>query len=77
MIARFSLDPVTKSQVGTKDFKDDLAECHFVTNTPESLQWFEEKRDAVVKKYNSYYPDWVEDPEDQHHLTRNDGLPME
>ena len=77
MSARFSLDPVPKSDVGTKDFKDDLDECHFVTNTPESLQWFERKRDAVVAKYNSYYPDWAADPEDQQRLSKGDGLPME
>ena len=75
--ARFSLDPVPRDDLGTQDFKDDLAECHFVTNTPESLEWFEGKKDAVEAKYNSYYPDWVADPEDQHRLSKGDGLPME
>jgi hypothetical protein len=73
--SRFSLDPVPASQFDTQDFKDDLAECHFVQNTPASMEWFEQNKAAVIKKYESYYPDWQEDTEDQHHLSQEDGRP--
>lgn len=71
--ARFSLDPVPASDFDTEDFKEDVAECEFVQNTPASMEWFEKNKVAVMKKYNHYYPDWLEDTEDQHHLHPDDG----
>lgn len=74
--ARFSLDPVPASQFDTEDFKDDLAECSFVQNTPASMDWFEKHKSDVIKSYEHYYPDWLKDTEDQHHLAPTDGRPL-
>nr|WP_321513160.1 hypothetical protein [uncultured Pseudodesulfovibrio sp.] len=76
MTARFSLDPILASQFDSQSFKDDLAECDFVQNTPASTEWFEKHKADIIKKYQSYYPDWLEDVEDQHHLTPEDGRPL-
>ncbi|XXJ18192.1 hypothetical protein ACR42D_01280 [Desulfovibrio caledoniensis] len=73
MKTRFSLEPVTASQLDTQDFKDDLAECSFVQNTPESMKWFEDNRGKIMARYRSSYQDWLADPEDQSHLLKADG----
>ena len=77
MKSRFSLESVPQSEFDTQEFKDDLAECHFVQNTPASMEWFENNKTDIIKKYNSYYPDWRDNPEDQNILDREDGRPLD
>lgn len=77
MKARFSLDPVPAADLGGEDFKEDLAECTFVKNTPESMAWFEQHKADILARYRDNYPDWQQDTEDQHHLDASMGVPEE
>ena len=77
MKARFSLDPVPESEFDTKDFKDDIADCDFVTNTPASEQWFIDHRTDITSKHNHYFEDWQKKPEEKKHkLAQSDGRPL-
>ncbi|MBI9080486.1 MAG: hypothetical protein JEY79_12195 [Pseudodesulfovibrio sp.] len=75
--ARFSLDPIPESEFATEDFKDDLAECHFVQNTPASLQWFGDNKADIIEKHDYFYTKWQEKPaEERHRLAKTDGRPL-
>lgn len=75
--ARFSLDPIPQTEFDTEDFKEDVADCYFVQNTPASEQWYAENKMSIIKKHDSYYAKWQAKPEEKKHkLAQTDGRPL-
>lgn len=63
--ARFSLAATPESEFDDADFKENVAECDFVQNTPESLQWAEAHEAEIQALYERYYEKWQGIDEDR------------
>lgn len=75
--ARFSLEPIPQTEFDTEDFKEDIADCNFVENTPASENWFTEHRMDIIEKYDYFFPKWqTKDEEDKNKLGTGDGRPL-
>ena len=72
--ARFSLAPVSASQLNSEKFNSWLNDCQLVEVTSDTQQWANENSESVQSKYNDYYQDWINKEASQRPmLTKNDG----
>ncbi len=73
--ARFSLDPVQKSEYDAKPeaFKKWLDSCEWVVNTPDAHKWAQENYPSISKKHTKYYKVW-KDKEEKPIMVEEDGL---
>ncbi|MGB0134002.1 hypothetical protein [Dokdonella sp.] len=73
--ARFSLlpihtDPTADRNIGSADFREWMADTAWISNTPESEQWFREHEADIREKKNDYLRKWnAADPEQWAELT--------
>ena len=73
--ARFSLKPIKQEELQSKDFKKWQNSCKWVENTPKSIQWAESNMNSILKKYQKYYPKWMDKSESARpRLMPQDGL---
>jgi hypothetical protein len=56
--ARFSLRPVTQSELATDEFKDWTDSCELVENTEGAHQWAEEHAPSIQSKREEYIIKW-------------------
>ena len=61
--ARFSLRPVHKEGLDTKEFAQWLKSCQFYENTDASFDWVEQNAPNIQSKKNQYLRKWNEKPE--------------
>jgi hypothetical protein len=72
--ARFSLEPKHKADLNTSDFSSALADCKWVEKSPDSDKWMLDNLDSIKSKRADYYPDWLQQPENERpHLLPEDG----
>lgn len=72
--ARFSLRPVHKEGLETKEFVQWLKTCQFYENTDASFYWAEQNAPSIQSKKNQYLRKWSEKPEgNKPTLLRDDG----
>ncbi|MBN2418403.1 MAG: hypothetical protein JXL81_03385 [Deltaproteobacteria bacterium] len=57
--ARFSLAPITKELLQTKDFKKELNKARLINNDEKAYKWAAENRSSVLNKKSSYYEKWM------------------
>ncbi|MCP3931148.1 MAG: hypothetical protein GY705_18850 [Bacteroidetes bacterium] len=58
--ARFSLKPIHNKGLQTEKFKKWLNDCNWVELSPISDTWAKKNITDIQKKYNKYYPKWME-----------------
>ncbi|NLL13207.1 MAG: hypothetical protein GX267_07375 [Fibrobacter sp.] len=58
MKARFSLKPVTKSELTSEQFKTWEKDCELTENTPESFNWAKKNSGSIKAKRAKYWPVW-------------------
>nr|WP_287410779.1 hypothetical protein [Pseudodesulfovibrio sp.] len=76
--ARFSLRPVTKTELNGEDFAEWSCECAYVKNSTTAELWAKENALDIQNKRTEYYKDWMEKPEIERPLLRStDGIPTE
>jgi hypothetical protein len=61
--ARFSLNPVSKSELSSIEFKDWLNTCEPTENTPEAFQWAKDNAPSIRTKRAASLVKWNEKPE--------------
>ena len=74
--ARFVFMPVTKEELSSSGFKEDLAWCTWQENGPEVAQWFTGNLPSLNKKYTEALDDFIKNPEDRKILRPEDGSPV-
>jgi len=71
--ARFSLRPVSKSDMAAEPFDDWVKGTKWVENTPASHQWARENEPSVREKMAAKLPEWLA-KEDRPILRAQDGI---
>jgi hypothetical protein len=74
MKARFSLKPVHKDQLGSRDLTSWKESCDYVALTEDALKWAQDNAADIQNKRVSYYERWSQLSEDlKATLMREDG----
>jgi hypothetical protein len=60
--ARFSFRPVRQNELGGSEFDGWNKGTHFVVNSPETLNWFQQNAADVTSKRTQYWPEWSNKP---------------
>jgi hypothetical protein len=58
--ARFSLKPVTKNELISRQFKTWYADCELTENTPGAFQWAKDNAESIRSKRTEYWKKWNE-----------------
>ena len=60
--ARFSFRPVRQNELGGTEFDGWSKGTHFVVNSPETLNWFQQNASDITSKRMQYWPEWSNKP---------------
>ena len=73
--ARFSLKPITRAEMETKEFANWDNSCSFYENTDKSYHWANDNVSSIQSKRETYYEKWMSKPEvDRPVLREHDGI---
>jgi len=70
--ARFSLKPIKRGELETKQFTDWESSCSFYENTAKSHQWVNENLSSIQSKREADYKKWMSKPEANRPVLRED-----
>ncbi len=68
--ARYSLAPITKSQLDTEEVRKWINEARLIKNKDEAYNWATNNHESVLKKKKVYFQKWKAKPEDQQPLLK-------
>jgi hypothetical protein len=60
---RYSLRPVSREKLDTKEFGQSLHDCRWVEKTEGGDEWAAHNRPSIVNKQTAYYREWTAKPE--------------
>ncbi|MDR3631638.1 MAG: hypothetical protein P4L42_15060 [Desulfocapsaceae bacterium] len=73
--ARFSLQPVSRSELSSADFNDWVNSCTYTENTDDSYTWAKDNAPSIQSKKSEYLPEWYKKSEsDRPFLKAEDAL---
>ncbi len=76
MKARFSLRPVTNSEIGSEEFNSWMNDCEYTENTDAAFEWAKHHAPSIQSKREKYLEDWNEKPDSKKPtLKPGDGTP--
>lgn len=72
---RFSLKPVTRTELDSEQFKAWYADCEFVESTPGAFQWAKDHGESIRSKKTEYLKKWNRKPDTAKPMLKpDDGL---
>ncbi len=57
--ARFSLKPIHKDKLNSKELNSWLKDCQLVEISKDTENWANNNKDSIQSKYNKYYKAWI------------------
>ena len=61
--ARFSLKPLTTTELNSKEFQEWLSDSQVVESNADTKIWAKDNKESIKEKYLDYYEDWMKKDE--------------